>query len=74
MSDECGGPDRQHAGDVPMIRELYPETLWTWHTFAGRKQTNEEAAEVLLVKRTPDSPDENRSTKCESSHGIQASA
>jgi DNA adenine methylase len=37
--------------DVPLIRELYPEPDWTWHHFAGRKQTNDVAPEVLLVNR-----------------------
>lgn len=35
--------------DVPLIRELYPNSKWTWHRFAGRKQTNEIAPEVLLT-------------------------
>ena len=37
--------------DVPLVRELYPESEWQWHKFSGRKQTNEEAPEVLLVNR-----------------------
>lgn len=36
--------------DHPIVRELYPETEWTWHHFCGRKQTNEAAPEVLLVR------------------------
>lgn len=36
--------------DVPLIRELYPESLWTWHQFTGRKQSNDAAPEVLLVR------------------------
>lgn len=38
--------------EVERIRELYPEDRWTWHRFVGRKQTNAEAPEVLLVNRT----------------------
>jgi hypothetical protein len=36
--------------DHPFVRELYPESLWQWHRLSGRKQTNEEALEVLLVR------------------------
>ena len=36
--------------DHPIVRDLYPETEWTWHHFSGRKQTNESAPEVLLVR------------------------
>lgn len=36
--------------DHPIVRELYPETEWTWHHLSGRKQTNEAAPEVLLVR------------------------
>lgn len=35
--------------DHPLIRELYPETQWTWRHLKGRKQTNDEAPEVLLI-------------------------
>lgn len=35
--------------DVPLIRELYPESHWTWNHFEGRKQTNDAAPEVLLA-------------------------
>lgn len=35
--------------DHELIRVLYPEPRWTWHRFAGRKQTNELAAEVLIT-------------------------
>jgi DNA adenine methylase len=35
--------------DHPLIRELYPEGRWYWHRFKGRKQSNEEAPEVLIV-------------------------
>ena len=36
--------------DVPLVRELYPERLgWTWRRLTGRKQTNEEAPEVLII-------------------------
>ncbi len=37
--------------DHPLIRELYPEPLWTWHRFEGRKQTNEVASEEVLLTR-----------------------
>jgi hypothetical protein len=36
--------------DHSIVRELYPETEWTWHHLSGRKQTNEAAPEVLLVR------------------------
>jgi hypothetical protein len=36
--------------DHPIVRDLYPETEWTWHHLSGRKQTNEAAPEVLLVR------------------------
>jgi DNA adenine methylase len=36
--------------DVPLVRELYPEPAWTWHHLTGRKQTNADAPEVLLVR------------------------
>ncbi len=36
--------------DHPLIRELYPEGEWTWNLLKGRKQTNDEAPEVLLVR------------------------
>lgn len=37
--------------DHPLIRELYPESNgWTWNKLTGRKQTNENAPEVLLVR------------------------
>jgi DNA adenine methylase len=35
--------------DHPLIRELYPEPRWTWRTLKGRKQSNAEAAEVLIL-------------------------
>lgn len=38
--------------DHPLIRELYPESLWTWHRPEGGKtQANKAAPEVLLVNR-----------------------
>ncbi len=46
----------QHArivvryGDHPLIRELYPEPEWTWHSVNGRTQTNAAKAEVLIVR------------------------
>lgn len=36
--------------DHPLVRELYPESAWTWNRFDGRKQTNDAAPEVLLVR------------------------
>lgn len=36
--------------DHPLVRKLYPDSLWQWHFLSGRKQTNEEAPEVLLVR------------------------
>jgi hypothetical protein len=36
--------------DVPLIRELYPEPAWTWQSLSGRKQTNDAAPEVLIVR------------------------
>lgn len=38
--------------NVPLIRELYPESRWTWNEFTGRKQTNEAAPEVLLMNKS----------------------
>lgn len=35
--------------DHPLIRELYPESEWTWRFLEGRKQSNEKALEVLLI-------------------------
>lgn len=40
--------------DHPLIRELYPETEWTWHRLIGRKQSNADAPEVLITKRIHD--------------------
>lgn len=37
--------------DHPLIRELYPETLWHWNRFEGRKQTNAKATEEVLLTR-----------------------
>lgn len=36
--------------DHPIVRDLYPESEWVWHHLSGRKQTNEAAPEVLLVR------------------------
>jgi len=38
-------------GDHPLIRELYPETLWYWHELTGRTAANRAKAEVLLTNR-----------------------
>lgn len=35
----------------PMIRELYADSKWHWHVGSGRKQTNEDAPEVLLANQ-----------------------
>jgi len=35
--------------DHPLIRELYPEPHWTWVRLKGRKQSNDDAPEVLLI-------------------------
>lgn len=38
--------------DHPLVRELYPESQWTWHRLKGRDQANNgEKQEVLLVSR-----------------------
>lgn len=36
--------------DTPLIRGLYPESEWEWMCHVGRKQTNEAAPEVLIVR------------------------
>jgi site-specific DNA-adenine methylase len=40
--------------DHPLVRELYPESRWTWHRFDGRTQANGVGPEVLLVNQTPE--------------------
>lgn len=35
--------------DHQLIRELYPESYWTWNRLTGRTQTNTEAPEVLII-------------------------
>jgi DNA adenine methylase len=35
--------------DHPLIRELYPESRWTWHLLKGRTQANKEAPEVIIT-------------------------
>ncbi len=35
--------------DHPLIRELYPESKWTWRFLKGRDQANGEKPEVLLI-------------------------
>ena len=37
--------------DHPLIRELYPENLWTWYRLSGRDQHNQEKVECLLTNR-----------------------
>lgn len=41
--------------DHPLIRELYPPTLWHWHYLTGgRRQTHDtDAPEVLLTRNAP---------------------
>lgn len=34
----------------PLIRELYPPGAWSWQELTGRKQTNDDAPEVLLTR------------------------
>lgn len=36
--------------DHPLVRKLYPEPAWAWHHFDGRRQTNDDGPEVLLVR------------------------
>lgn len=38
-------------GEHPLIRELYPESVWTWIPLESRTQTNERKAEFLIIKR-----------------------
>jgi DNA adenine methylase len=40
-------------GDHPLIHELYPDDLWTWHFVTGRTQGNNDKAEVLLTNWEP---------------------
>ena len=36
--------------DHPLVRELYPESIWTWRKLAGgRDQANQNKPEVLLI-------------------------
>lgn len=35
--------------DHPLIQKLYPSSRWTWRRLKGRKQSNAEAPEVLLI-------------------------
>lgn len=35
--------------DHQLVRDLYPESRWTWKHFEGRKQSNGKAPEVLIV-------------------------
>lgn len=37
-------------GDHPLIRELYPESLWAWHRLESRTQANKAKAEALLTR------------------------
>lgn len=38
-------------GDHPLIRELYPESKWSWQEISGRTQANNAKAEVLITRR-----------------------
>jgi hypothetical protein len=38
--------------DHPLVRELYPEDRWDWHSFPGRAQTNDARPEVMIVNRS----------------------
>lgn len=38
-------------GDHPLIRELYPETLWQWHLLDSRTQANKAKREALIVRK-----------------------
>lgn len=42
--------------DHPLIRELYSKSDWIWREFVGRKQSNEYAPEILLLRNLPDQP------------------
>lgn len=35
--------------DHPLVRELYPESIWTWHRFTSRTQANKAKSEVLIA-------------------------
>lgn len=35
--------------DHPLIRELYSSDFWTWRFLKGRKQSNDESPEVLII-------------------------
>jgi site-specific DNA-adenine methylase len=36
-------------GDHPLVRELYPESVWTWRRITSRTQTNSAKAEALIL-------------------------
>lgn len=38
-------------GDHPLIRELYPESKWTWHMMTSRTQGNNDKAEALIINK-----------------------
>lgn len=38
-------------GDHPLIRELYPETHWTWKSLTSRTQGNNAKAEVMITNK-----------------------
>jgi site-specific DNA-adenine methylase len=38
-------------GDHHLVKEIYPKPHWRWLSLSGRKQTNEEAPEVLLINQ-----------------------
>jgi site-specific DNA-adenine methylase len=37
-------------GEHPLIRELYPDSVWTWRPMASRNQANDVNAEFLITK------------------------
>ena len=43
-------------GDHPLIRELYSSSLWEWRELVGRKQSNRESCEVLLINKSSRGP------------------
>ncbi len=53
LAEALGGFKRTRVvvryGDHPLIRELYPESRWTWLIQSGRNQRNGTTAEVLII-------------------------
>lgn len=46
--------------DSPLIRELYPEAAWNWHTLVGRTQANKKSPELLLVRNSSNEQQEQQ--------------